>query len=87
MPVTVEFFGLPRQRAGRAELTTAARTVRDALEAVRRACPNLAGVLTPDGRVNAQYLVSLNGERFVTDLREPLPPGARLLLLGADAGG
>jgi hypothetical protein len=32
-------------------------------------------------------LLSLDGERFVTDLAEPLPPGARLLLLSADAGG
>ena len=87
MPVTIEFYGLPRQRAGRAELTIAARTVLDALGAARAACPNLTGLLTPDDRLNPHFLVSLNGERFVTDLSEILPPGARLLLLGTDAGG
>jgi hypothetical protein len=29
----------------------------------------------------------VEGERFVTDLAEPLRPGVHLLLLSADAGG
>lgn len=87
MSITVEFYGLPRQRAGRAEFTTAARTVNDALAAVRTACPGLSGLFLLDGRLNPHYLVSLNGERFVTDLSESLAPDARLLLLGTDAGG
>jgi sacsin len=33
------------------------------------------------------YLLSLDGERFITDLGETLPNGTRLLLLSADAGG
>jgi hypothetical protein len=40
-----------------------------------------------DGRLAPVYLLSLNGERFLTDLDERLPAGARLLLLSADAGG
>jgi hypothetical protein len=82
----VEFFGIPRQRAGRAELDVPAGTVAELLAAVERACPGLSG-LTRDGRVSPHYLLSLDGQRFVTDLRQAVQPGERILLLSADAGG
>jgi molybdopterin converting factor small subunit len=85
--VTVEFYGVPRARAGRKELAVRAATAGDALDAVGERCPALGGLRTPEGRLAPQYLLSLEGERFVTDLAEPLRPGARLLLLSADAGG
>jgi sulfur-carrier protein len=84
--VLVEFFGIPRQRAGRAELAVPAGTVADLLAAVERACPGLAG-LARDGRVCPHYLLSLDGRRFLTDLRQAVEPGERVLLLSADAGG
>jgi molybdopterin converting factor small subunit len=85
--VTVEFFGIPRQRAGRAELVVAAGTVAQTLAAVEQACPRLAGLRQPDGRVGPHYLLSINGSGFVTDPRQLLRPGDHLLLLSADAGG
>jgi molybdopterin converting factor small subunit len=85
--VIVEFFGIPRQRAGRAEVTVEARTVAELLAAVERACPGLRGLVGPGGRLAPQYLLSVEGERFVTDPEQPLPAGARVLLLSADAGG
>ena len=85
--VTVEFYGVPRARAGRKELTVSAATAGDAIAAVVVACPNLAGLRRPDGRLAPEYLLSLDGERFVTDLAQPLRPGDRLVLLSADAGG
>jgi len=85
--VTVEFFGIPRQRAGRAELTVAARTIADLLEAIERACPGLAGLRRPDGRLAAHYLLSMEGRHFVSDMAWELRPGDRVLLLSADAGG
>ena len=48
--VTVEFFGIPRQRGGRAELTVQARTIDDLLSAVERACPGLAPLVRSDAR-------------------------------------
>ena len=84
--VTVEFYGVPRQRAGRAELTVDADTAAAALARVAAACPELGGLVT-DGRLAPLYLLSVDGERFVADLAEPLPAGTRLLLLSADAGG
>jgi hypothetical protein len=85
--VTVEFFGLPRARAGRAELTVEAATADKVLTAITEACPALADLHRPDGRLAPHYLLSLDGERFITDLGETLPNGTRLLLLSADAGG
>ncbi|HJT75852.1 MAG TPA: MoaD/ThiS family protein [Gemmataceae bacterium] len=85
--VTVEFFGIPRLRAGRAEVTVPAATVEEALAAVERACPGLAGLVRPGGRLDPHYLLSVDGRRFVSDGREPLTAGERLLLLSADAGG
>jgi molybdopterin converting factor small subunit len=85
--VTVEFFGIPRLRAGRAELTVAAATVGEALAAVERACPELRGLVQPDGRIAPHYLLSLDGQQFVIGPGTQLAPGERLLLLSADAGG
>ena len=85
--ILVEFFGVPRLEAGRAELAVAAGTVSAVLAAVERACPRLQGLVQKGGQLAPQYLLSLDGQEFVTDLSRPLPPGTRLLLLSADAGG
>jgi molybdopterin converting factor small subunit len=85
--VTVEFFGVPRARAGRTEMTVSAATVGEVLAAVAGACPKLADVVRPDGCLASHYLLSRDGERFVSGLDEPLREGERLLLLSADAGG
>ncbi|MFL5340666.1 MAG: hypothetical protein ACJ8F7_10995 [Gemmataceae bacterium] len=83
--VTVEFYGLPRHRAGRADLSVPARTAGDALRRVAEACPDLN--LLAGGALAAPYLLSVDGKRFVADLDELIRPGERLLLLSADAGG
>lgn len=85
--VTIELFGIPRQRAGVARLTVQADTLADAVRQLESACPRLAGILQADGTLSPHYLLSLNGERFLGSLREKLPANARLLLLSADAGG
>jgi hypothetical protein len=85
--VIVEFFGVPRWRAGRAELRVAAGTGAEVLARVEHACPGLAGLVRADGRLAPQYLLSLDGHRFVNDLGAAVRAGTRLLLLSADAGG
>jgi molybdopterin converting factor small subunit len=85
--VTVELLGLARHRAGRAELVVAGRTVADLLRAVGHACPGLRDVLGENGRISRQYLVSLDGGRFIADPTSEVPAGGRLLILGADSGG
>jgi molybdopterin converting factor small subunit len=84
--VTVEFFGMPRQRAGRTELVLPAGTVAETLAAIEEACPGLSGLLH-NGRVAPHYLLSLNGDRFLADARQRLRAGDRVLVLSADAGG
>ena len=84
--VTVEFFGVPRLRAGRAELHVPAGTAAEVLAAVEQACPGLAGLIRA-GRLSPFYLLSVDGQRFVADLGQEVGPGERLLLLSADAGG
>jgi molybdopterin converting factor small subunit len=85
--VTVEFYGIPRQRAGREEMTVQAQTLGDLLSALERACPGLAGLVQADGRLASHYLLSLDGKEFTTDGKQPLKRGQRLLLMSADAGG
>ena len=84
--VTVEFYGIPRQRAGRAELAVQAGSVGELLSAVEQVCPALQG-LVQDGRLARQYRLSINGERFVEQIQEPIQAGTRLVLLSADVGG
>jgi molybdopterin converting factor small subunit len=85
--VTVEFYGIPRQRAGRAELAVTARTVGDVLRAVERACPGLSDLVQSDGCLTPHYLLSLSGERFMQNGNEPVRHGDHFMLLSADAGG
>ncbi|MCS6852369.1 MAG: MoaD/ThiS family protein [Gemmataceae bacterium] len=85
--IIVEFYGIPRRRAGRSELEVWAGTVGEALAAVERACPGLSGLIGPDGRLAPHYLLSADGRRFGLALSEPVRDGERLLLLSADAGG
>jgi hypothetical protein len=85
--VTVELYGIPRQRAGRAELAVPVGTMAEVLTAVADACPGLNGLVEADGRLSPHYLISIDGRRFVTDLSERLSPRERMLILSADSGG
>ena len=55
--------------------------------ALQAAYPKLNGLRRTDGGLARQYLLSLDGTRFLADPHERLEPGSRLLLLSADAGG
>ena len=85
--ITVEFFGVPRQRAGCASTLVAARTVAEALVAVEKQHPGLRGLLGADGSVAAQYRVSIDGQQFITRPDVAVQPTQHILILSADAGG
>jgi hypothetical protein len=85
--VTIELYGIPRVRAGLAQLVVPAGTLREALRAAEHACPGLGRLVRNDGRLDPQFLLSIDGRRFVMSLEEAVLPGERLLLLSADAGG
>ncbi len=83
--VRVEFYGLARLRAGVANMQVEAATLGSSMALVSVKCPDLRPVL--DGRLAPEYLVSLDGVRFTTDLGRELADGECVLVLGADAGG
>ena len=85
--VTVEFFGIPRCRAGRDSISVRARTVGELLEAVQVSCPGLSDLRGPGGGLARHYLLSLDGRQFVDNPGQSLRPGVPVLLLSADAGG
>jgi molybdopterin converting factor small subunit len=72
--VVVEFYGMARRHAGRAEMRLDATTVAEALAS--------AGL---DG--NLQVLVSINAGPFLSNLDADLKPGDRVLVMSPDAGG
>lgn len=85
--VVIELFGIPRHRAGVAQVEVPAVTVAEALAALQERCPALRGLVKADGTPGSEYLLSIDGRTFVTDPQRALTPGCRLLLLSADAGG
>jgi molybdopterin converting factor small subunit len=87
MSIKVEFFGLPRERAGTAAMAVEGRQLSDVLRTLEARCPALALDCIESGRLRSGFAANLNGERFVTDPTTPLKSGDTLLILSADAGG
>ena len=86
--IHVEFFGVPRRRAGVDRLEVEGTTLHGALLALARACPALVGpALSAEGAVQPAALVSLNGNRLTTEPSTPLADGDTLILLDLECGG
>jgi molybdopterin converting factor small subunit len=82
----VELLGLPRERAGVAELDVEADTLGQLLGALAIRFPSLGTLITAD-RLQPSIIANLNGDRFVSDPRTQLRAGDSVLILSADAGG
>jgi molybdopterin converting factor small subunit len=82
----VEFFGIPRERAGVSALEVDARTLGELLEALAARFPELRQLITPDG-LDSSVAANLNGDLFVRDRTTRLAENDHVLLLSADAGG
>jgi molybdopterin converting factor small subunit len=82
--VRVEFFGIPRERAGVAELEIQAETLGELFATLATHFPSLAE-LRQSGR--SPFLASLNGGRFVSDPDTRLSETDCVLILSAEAGG
>ncbi len=85
----VELLGIPRQRAGVAELEIEAATLGQLLDALAARYPSLADLFRAGGadRLGPFVAANLNGDRFVTDPGTRLAATDRVLILSADAGG
>jgi molybdopterin converting factor small subunit len=82
----VEFFGVPRQRAGILGLELKAETLGQMLGALATQLPSLREFISED-RLNSAFVANLNGDRFVHDPETRLAESDRVLILSADAGG
>jgi molybdopterin converting factor small subunit len=82
----VEFFGVPRERAGVSELEVHADTLGQLLGMLAARVPSLSEIIQRD-RLHPAFVANLNGDRFVTDPGTPLRAGDSVLILSADAGG
>ncbi len=85
--IHIEFYGVPRLRAGVPRLSLEGVNVGEAIDAMALACPSLSVHVFRGGSVHPAYRLSLNGERFVSDRATPLNDGDTLMLLSADVGG
>jgi molybdopterin converting factor small subunit len=82
----VELLGIPRERAGVAELELQADTLGQLLAALVVRFPPLGELIATD-RLQPSVVANLNGNQFVSDPRTPLRKDDRVLILSADAGG
>jgi molybdopterin converting factor small subunit len=82
----VEFLGVPRERAGIAELDVEAKTLGGLLGTLATRMPGLAELIAGN-RLHPSLAASLNGDRFISDPATPLGDEDRVLILSADAGG
>ena len=85
--VKVEFYGIPRQRAGVAFASACGPSLADALTDLENQFPALADACVSGGRLQSGITANLGGQRFVTDPNTELHEGDVLLILSADAGG
>ena len=82
----IEFFGIPRQRAGVSELEVHADTLGDLLETISVRMPQLAEFITAN-RLHSTFVANLNGDQFISDPGTPLVDDDCVIILSADAGG
>ncbi len=87
MTVHIEFFGIPRTRAGIAQLDVEAGSLGDALEAIGVQLPGWAEACLSGNQLQRGLIANLNGQRFVSDPLTALKPGDSVLILSADVGG
>ena len=87
MPIRVEFFGIPRQRAGQESLEIEATDLAAAIDELTRLLPQLSDTVFKNGQIKAGFLANINGANFTTDPHARLEAGDCLLILSADVGG
>ncbi len=87
MQVTVEFFGIPRARAGTARAFAVGGNLGDAISDLAKRFPDLAETCFDGRMLRSGYIANLGAERFVTSPDTPLTDGDTVLLLSLDAGG
>jgi len=86
----VEFYGVPRQRAGVSTVEIEAATLGQLLTSLASKIPSMREFIRANGhgaRLDPAFVANLNGERFVSDPGTALGESDHLIILSADAGG
>ena len=89
MSIEVEFFGIPRLRAGTERVAIAtdrALRLSDIFRAVSVECPTFAGACLHGNQLRDGFLASIDGEVFTQD-DVLVECGKSVLIVSADAGG
>ncbi len=90
MSIRVEFFGVPRQRAGTSYTIVPAAgpvTLGSVIRQLSAEFPRLATDCFHGDRIQSGYLANLDGQRFIRDPSSLIDDNASLLIMSADAGG
>ena len=87
MQVQVEFYGIPRARAGVSATTATGNSLGEVLCDLSSRFPLLAETCFEGSHLRSGFTVNLGGDRFVTDPETPLANGDTLLLMTLDVGG
>jgi molybdopterin converting factor small subunit len=84
--VQVEFYGIPRARAGVAQARTTASTLGDLAVSLSQLFPALGECCFDGSHFRPGYTANLSGDRFTTDPKTPISDGDTVLILSLDAG-
>lgn len=84
--VRVEFFGIPRERAGVARARLEAADCGELMRKLAGAFPEFGRDCIDGDQLRPEYLLNLNGRRF-TRAADQLADDDVVLILSADAGG
>ena len=88
--VHVEFYGIPRHRAGVACLDlelSAPACLADLFARLEVLLPDFGRSCLKNGNLRDGFIANVSGERFVRDLDTMVGDGDSVLILSADAGG
>lgn len=90
MGVRVEFYGIPRRRAGQDSVMLPVAgdvSLRVILAELRQRFPALGAECLDGDRLRAGFLANLDGNQFLYDPETPIADHACVLILSSDAGG
>jgi hypothetical protein len=90
MTIRVEFYGIPRQRAGVAEAEVPVQgtlRLRELLAQLAERYPKFAAECLADDGLRPGYVANINGQQFVRASEARLQDNICLLIMSADAGG
>ena len=90
MAIRVEFFGIPRHRAGVASVVVPIAgpiSLEAVLGRLAAEFPDFAAECLAGDHLRSSYVANIDGQQFVRDPNTQLADNSCLLIMSADAGG